>query len=103
MRRRARMSRLMQLLKKRKECYKRMTKSKYKGQLELYPPHYEAIAPRPNALNAYQLKGLNPSKKRKERIQSLKPEKGTCKEIKNNKRQEKGFGIHTLSRKGYLK
>jgi hypothetical protein len=42
------------------------------------------ITPSPNALNAYQLKGLNPSKKNNE---CLKPEKGTC---KSNKRISKG-------------
>jgi hypothetical protein len=38
---------------------------KSKGQLELYPL-YEVITPSPNALNAYQIKGLNPNKKKKE-------------------------------------
>jgi hypothetical protein len=37
----------------------------------------EVISPTPNALNAYQLKGITPSKKREERINHLKPENGT--------------------------
>ena len=50
-----------------------MTKSKAKGHLDLYPLAMRPITPSPNALNAYQLKGFNPSKKNNE---CLKPKKG---------------------------
>jgi hypothetical protein len=55
------------------------------------PPRYEAITPSPNALNEYQLKGLNPSKKNNE---CLKLEKGTCKINKRISKGKKGYGIH---------
>jgi hypothetical protein len=73
MRRRARMSRLMQLvekIRKRKNVVKErrndgtMNDQLQKPKVNLSSTrHYEAITPSPNAPNAYKLKGLNPSKK----------------------------------------
>jgi hypothetical protein len=48
------------------------------------PPHYETIAPSSIALNAYQLKGLNPRKKNKK---SMNLKRGLAKKLKNIKRK----------------
>jgi hypothetical protein len=64
------------------------------------PPRYEVIAPSPIALNAYQLKGLNPSKKNNE---CLRVEKVLAKAIQEYEKARKGFGKRTPSRKGHLK